>query len=307
MTLPRRFALSRSARHPRLERAAALAAIAALGLATGCASVLDLGADDPATPAPDASAGQAPHPLDEAGTPVTTAERKEAGSDEAGTDALRDDATPDAPSSDPDSGSGDDDDAGPPLDTLPITFDLTRAVIAGTGCQPANTRVTPMPGGFTVELDALATDLSSGSARADMRSCLLRVPATIPPGHFLAHLRQAIAYRVTTTASDAAAVAGSTTLFQVPIAPKTLAFPTGAPVDVADGFWSSVTEFDASSSFYRIACEAQTTETLLAVNLALSATGDSARVAIPRFSFVQGIDYALSPCSASGGIAGGAN
>jgi hypothetical protein len=184
-----------------------------------------------------------------------------------------------------------------------LTFDFSRAIVAGTGCSDADTTITTSDGGFHIDFNALAVNLPSDDPNqvADMRSCLIRVPTTVPKGYYVSKLRQKVAYAVDKADGATAAVATYTTLGGVGMPSKTVQFSSDdGAVSRPDGFWSKTMTFGRGSSFYYASCSPNSySATMFAASLAVAgqlADGDSTSVSVPSFDVQPGVDYELSPC-----------
>jgi hypothetical protein len=283
----------------------------------GCASILDLGGDLPPGDSPGAPPvdvptpdGAAPHLPGSARAPDRpSSDGRDAAVDVAAAPGAGRDAgavVVDAGDDPPSTAEGGAGDAG---SGALLAFDFSNAIVAGTGCSAANTTLTQVPGGFHLVFTALASRLPDANARADMRSCLIRVAVTVPAGFYVSRLRQKVGYAVAKASAGSAAAATMTTLFGAPVAPKTIEFAEGVAVDMPNGFWSAWNALDTSSSSYQGSCTRGTTKGLFGASLAVAATipSDDAAVtvAIPGFDFVPGDDYELTPCVFARGVDGG--
>jgi hypothetical protein len=117
-----------------------------------------------------------------------------------------------------------------------VTWELNKPyVIAGTGCQ---NNVDAFAAANGDDLSIVFTNLGINlpgdgfsSQLADMKSCLVRIPASIAKGLYIGQLTQTFTYGVTKSANTHAAVATHSTFFGFPVSPLPFALPQGLAED----------------------------------------------------------------------------
>jgi hypothetical protein len=119
--------------------------------------------------------------------------------------------------------------------TPSITWELNKPyIIAGTGCV---NNVDAFAASNGDDLSIVFTNLGiylpgGGSTQlADMKSCLIRIPAAIAKGLYIGELTQTFTYGVTRSANTHGAVATRTTFFGFPVSPFPLDLPNGISED----------------------------------------------------------------------------
>jgi hypothetical protein len=109
------------------------------------------------------------------------------------------------------------------------TLDTTHAILAGTGCaNNVDAFMAANGSDLSLVFTKLGVDLEGdGPQRADMKSCILRVPTMLPKGVYISAMHQQLGVNVSKTAGGSAGFSMVLSLFGFPVAPTSVSAPAG--------------------------------------------------------------------------------
>jgi hypothetical protein len=170
-------------------------------------------------------------------------------------------------------------------------FDTSRAIIAGTNCQPGNVSVTASGGQLRVTFSSLQLALGSGDpTTTGFGACSVRVPYQLPAGYRIASVNHRLRYGVDKTASASGAVVASSLISASPAGGISVQLPAGSamadPALVAE-----------RRSGFAGPASCSGPEGIFGINVNLSARKDTAGDAIIMAVTGLEVDLELAPCS----------
>jgi len=117
-----------------------------------------------------------------------------------------------------------------------VTWEINKPyVIAGTGCvKDVDAFVAANGDDLSIVFTNLGINLPGGgftNQLADMKTCLVRVSASIAKGLYIGQLTQTFTYGVTKSANTHGAVATRSTFFGFPVSPLPFSLPAGVAED----------------------------------------------------------------------------
>jgi len=115
-----------------------------------------------------------------------------------------------------------------------VEWDVSRAVLAGTGCQKdMDAFITENGNDLSIVFTQLGVDLGCNASRvlAARKTCIARVPAMIAPGYYIGELTQRVSYGVTKTPRTRGAVATNSSFFGFNVSPYTVNLPYGVAIN----------------------------------------------------------------------------
>jgi hypothetical protein len=117
-----------------------------------------------------------------------------------------------------------------------VTWELNKPyVIAGTGCvKDVDAFASANGDDLSIVFTNLGVNLPGdgfSNQLADMKSCLVRIPASIAKGLYVGKLTQTFTYGVTKSADTHGTVATRSTFFGFPVSPFPFTVPQGVPMD----------------------------------------------------------------------------
>jgi hypothetical protein len=177
---------------------------------------------------------------------------------------------------------------------LSFSADLDRALIEGTGCTAATTLVRHEGGRLHVTFTDLGLGLYPGDeARAGRSACVIRIPVTVPPSHYVSEVTQRAHYDVYTTSGGRASLATNSAFAGLPM---------GATSKHFEGRTDAIATLERTSTLRGgIQCATKATEGMLAINLAVTASRaaeyDTAHAYIDSFTFDTSRDVLLARCT----------
>jgi hypothetical protein len=185
-----------------------------------------------------------------------------------------------------------------PGEGLPaLTFDSERALLAGTGCRAGIDAWVDVNGSdVSILTTNMAVQMVEGDVqRSAMKSCTIRVPATLAKGLWVTGIHQHSLLEIEKTSDASVSFSSTATLFGFPEAPVTESFPSGL-AEGGDRYVGRDDTFLVNTPWYFGFCNPnRPLKGLFQANLMLTAqrrTGDVTAAMDDRFD----VSFDISEC-----------
>lgn len=182
-----------------------------------------------------------------------------------------------------------------------VVWNIGGAAALGSGCNSTgpnpNTVFVAFGNDVAVLFSTFGVDLPAGGTDArlaDLKSCQIRIPATLREGFYFSQLKQTLTYGVVKSANSTGKISANSTFFNQPVAGFTVNLPSGAANNPA------ITQSKTTPFLVTSACGGTPLSGLFRSDLAVSATranaGQSVIVATQGFDLRYEITIPILLC-----------
>jgi hypothetical protein len=168
-----------------------------------------------------------------------------------------------------------------------VRWRAEKASFSGTGCSDGDVLVTVNGNDVSFVLTKMGVWLEGYSPLEERRTCTLRMPGAVAPGHYITRVEQSVAFGLEKTRRASASVAVQGALLGFALTPRTFTWPDGQPFEgvVEQSRFDAVAIEDAR--WHDEACKARraaasdTLQSVLSISARRAGRGDTISVASP--------------------------